>query len=287
MEEKENIYPFESTMEAVKRFAEQYKPEISYSLSVADRFPEMAKNLQTIAKTFMPAVDFTKQISEIFEPLLDKLSELVKSVKKLSKPFSVMEKLADSQYVYWKFDSDMMDYVLNNENTNKALRLYHEKEKYASVFETANKCINCPALKANKKLLEQAVDAFKSGNLELAIVGLTATIDGSLELIPNNPKASIYLRAKKLLDKIENEEVLDSHETSLIILLTTFESTLKTFTTNSFYFDKTEPKNLNRHWIMHGRSKRRKTKLDCVKLINFLYGIILLDELANSENKGE
>jgi len=34
---------------------------------------------------------------------------------------------------------------------------------------------------------------------------------------------------------------------------------------------------------MHGRSKKKKTRLDGIKLINFLYGIILIDELVKKE----
>ena len=60
---------------------------------------------------------------------------------------------------------------------------------------------------------------------------------------------------------------------------------MQTFSTNQYKFDDPEPKILNRHWIMHGRSLRRKTKLDCVKMIRFIYGIILLDEIAQQYEK--
>ena len=59
-------------------------------------------------------------------------------------------------------------------------------------------------------------------------------------------------------------------------LFYTFNKTVEIFTANSDFHGK-EPKGLNRHWIAHGRSRRKKTKLDCVKLINLVYGIILID----------
>lgn len=58
------------------------------------------------------------------------------------------------------------------------------------------------------------------------------------------------------------------------------------FSANS-EFSKKELKGLNRHWIAHGRSLKRKTKLDVVKMINLIYGMLLINELddhSNSDN---
>lgn len=34
---------------------------------------------------------------------------------------------------------------------------------------------------------------------------------------------------------------------------------------------------------MHGHSRRKKTKQHCMKLINFIYGILLIDEFGRKE----
>ena len=56
--------------------------------------------------------------------------------------------------------------------------------------------------------------------------------------------------------------------------------TFNTFA-KSFYetipFSDEEPQLLNRNWIMHGRSQREYKRIDCIKLLRFLYGIILVD----------
>ena len=181
----------------------------------------------------------------------------------------------------------MTDLVLSIDDTNEALQLYHEKENYESVFKTAEKCLDSPMTRTNRLLFKQSLDAFSNDNSDLASVGIIATIDGALDSISDNPKiVNIKRRSNPLLEKMKNEEELDKHEATLIFLLQSFEKALEMFAKPS-EFDKPEPNFINRHWIMHGRSKRRKTKLDCVKLINFLYGIILLDELSKSDNTGE
>ncbi len=40
--------------------------------------------------------------------------------------------------------------------------------------------------------------------------------------------------------------------------------------TETFDFDKIEPDELNRHWLLHGRAERVPTKSDCLKLFNII-----------------
>ncbi len=40
--------------------------------------------------------------------------------------------------------------------------------------------------------------------------------------------------------------------------------------TETIDFDQIEPKELNRHWLLHGRAERLPTKTDCLKLFNII-----------------
>jgi hypothetical protein len=72
---------------------------------------------------------------------------------------------------------------------------------------------------------------------------------------------------------------LSEDEYSLFSLYLTVDSTMNTFAASSDFGKEKEPAYINRHWTMHGRAERRKTKMDCVKLLRFLYAIILLDRI--------
>ena len=74
----------------------------------------------------------------------------------------------------------------------------------------------------------------------------------------------------------------DHDEYATLTLALTLEKTLDSFSAFSD-FSKKEPKGLNRHWIAHGRSTRKKTKLDCVKMINLIYGLLLIEQLDSLE----
>ena len=48
-------------------------------------------------------------------------------------------------------------------------------------------------------------------------------------------------------------------------------------------FNMTEPENLNRHWLLHGRAERIPTKSDCLKLFNIIELVIDI-KLKNNKN---
>ena len=48
-------------------------------------------------------------------------------------------------------------------------------------------------------------------------------------------------------------------------------------------FDKEEPVEVNRNWLMHGRTDKVYTRLDCVKVLNMIYGTIRLGELGKAD----
>ena len=195
----------------------------------------------------------------------------------LTRPISAISVLGDAQFVTWEFmHKPFVDEVLESHNINKTLRLYYEKEHYQSVFETAEKCKGHPIIGSNKKVYEQAISAFRAGHTDIAVIGLTATLDGALSVASEKLITSIPKRVEEFLNKIRTKKTVTPREISIFSLLSTFQKSMAIFGADSD-FHKPEPKNLNRHWIAHGRSYRKKTKLDCVKLIHMLYAIILLD----------
>lgn len=229
------------------------------------------------------AQSYSERINSFIDnlsPTIDRLKHILSSVAIYSKPMLAISELSDAQYVYWDYlDEDLIDELLSTQNTNKFLRLRLEKEKYKSVFETLKKCKNSKIV-TNKRLIDQVAFSFENGKNDIAVLGLIALIDDALSFATGDFSTSICNRANPLIDKIENDESIESDEFSILVLLITFRETVESFGKFSDFYSP-EEKKLNRHRIAHGHSYKRKTKLDCVKLINFLYGIILLDELSN------
>ena len=235
--------------------------------------------IQETLNSFRPAC--FDAIQNALNDITSRFGEISKSLYEWSNPYRAIEKMGENQYVYWDYlDKEMIGIILRSNNLNKTMRELNSEKNYADIKAVAFKCSQSQRMIPYQKMFKQAMDAFESGNNDLALLGFLSIIDGLLSDVSNNiTSTSIYGRANPILEKLENSEVVENSEYAELALLMTFRDTMESLGAKSD-FSKKEPQNLNRHWIMHGRSRRRRTKLDCVKIIRFIYGIILLDEIS-------
>ena len=248
---------------------------------------EMKKHIQELTK---PIEEMISRIHSIVNPIFESIEknrakwlEITKSISEAGKVFVAIGKLGDAQFVYWDFMTvGFRNEIYNSENVNKTLRIYFEKNKYQIVKKTVAKTQRNPYMKKYKRLYDQSVDAFWHGMNDLCVTGLTAVFDGLLSDISNNPSTRLQSRIDIIISKLDNDETLENDEYAALTLAMTFENTMETFCKDYYNFTQKEPKELSRHWIAHGRSHRRKTKLDCVKMINIIYGLLLIDELDST-----
>ena len=235
---------------------------------------------QYFEETIAPFIESIRKSYERFAAILEILAES-------GRAYRALIKLSNSQFVVWESIPKLyVDQIINCDCVNKELRLFYEKEKYNTAFETAQKCSEHQFVRANKYVFSQAINAFRAGQCNLAVVGLTVTIDGALSAVSSNATTNIAKRTNQLLNKLEKTQFLEDSDFQVFSLLISFQKSMELFSEYSD-FSKPEPKTLNRHWIAHGRSYRKKTKIDCVKLINMLYGIILIDKLTKEEETYE
>lgn len=240
-----------------------------------------------------PVTNLLQNIQEIMKPFLEAIKqcnvaykEIGKGLVEASRPLIAIEKMGEAQFVYWEYmTSEYVDLIVETENINKTLREYMQRDRYCKVNNTIDKILSSSKMQRHKRLFSQSIKAFRDGNSDLAVTGLTSVFDGLLSDVSKNPSSSLTPRIKTIKDKLDNDELLDHDEYAMLTLALTFEKTLDSFSAFS-NFSKKEPKGLNRHWIAHGRSLRKKTKLDCVKMINLIYGLLLIEQFDTIE-KGE
>lgn len=225
-------------------------------------------------------------ISPLFKKIEESKPQLVEIGQAIGSFFSqiaAIKKLGDAQFVYW--DSMRTEFVAeinNTDNINRLLRGHFVRDNLKKVNDTINKTLGCKRMCMRKRLYMQAVDAFHKNNCDLAVVGFTAVFDGLLSDVTDNSMTNIIGRIQIIEKKFENKEPINDNEYAIMTLASTLYNTILSFAANSD-FNKPEPKTLNRHWIAHGRSTRKKTKLDCVKMINLIYGLLIVSDLKPNE----
>ncbi|MCR4755746.1 MAG: hypothetical protein K5868_09500 [Lachnospiraceae bacterium] len=222
-----------------------------------------------------------KPILDLFVPIHETIIGAVRNMGEAFKPISVARMLGEHQYIQWeRMPESFVEDIYNSSNIDKTLRLMYEREKYKSFYTVANSCIESGILGRNDRIIHQAVNSFANKDYDLASIGITVVLDGTLSRITGNVTTNIKSRVNQLLQQLNEDEELTNEEYALLTLYISLDNALGTFAA-SLPFDGIEPSCINRHWMVHGRSSRRRTKMDCVKLIRFLYAVIIINEIEN------
>ncbi len=246
------------------------------------QWEEMLRRTQEIIRTVTSAAlrvqEVIKPIVEMAEKYKERVSSAIIGIAKMARPLTAIRIMGEAQFVYWDvMDNQLIEELNETNNPNKILRTFVSRNKFAYVNNTISKCVNNPKMQKHLRLFTQSVTAFQRGDNDLAVNGFTSVLDGLLSDISGKTTHKLQPRIEAIEKKLEKDEVLDNEEYAMLTLAITFHETMESFSAPA-PFDKKEPKGLNRHWIAHGRSLRKKTKLDCVKLINLIYGLLLINE---------
>lgn len=252
-------------------------------------FSLLSAALSRIQEITRPAMEALQNIQSILQPIVEALQQYKPKVEEIGQVLlqvslrsSAIMKMGDAQYVFWDYmTEEYVNEIVESENINKTLREHMLHDRFSKVFRTIDKTLSSPAMRKHKRLYSQSVKAFRNGDSDLAVTGFTSVFDGLLADTTGNPAASLKPRIKVIKQKLDNNELLDHDEYAMLTLAMTLEKTLDSFSAPSDFKGK-EPKGLNRHWIAHGRSTRKKSKIDCVKMINLIYGLLLIVDLEST-----
>jgi len=217
------------------------------------------------------------------EPAIARMMEVAKVVGEKSKPLIVVSKLAEAQFIYWEYlNNEFIEEILEFDDTDEALLNLHANEP-GMASSTIAACLGNPALASYGEVLTQTISAYENGHYDLAAMGIISIFDGLLFDFSGMPTITqISKRAEAFLDKFSETGFLENEEYAILALHLTYNETVKSLAARAPFNEK-EPEKLNRHWIMHGRSRRKRTELDCMKLFRLLYGTLLFKELGDRE----
>lgn len=252
---------------------------LSESLDFMNNFKNQIKDDEDAA----PLVEALQEI-QIFRERLD---EAFFPVVELSQSLRIADMMGQEEYVYFdRIKLNLSENILQSDNIEEALRLYIEEDAYMhadKIIQGCKKELQIDKYKGN--VFKQAVSAYENEEYDLAVIGFIAMVDGLLsDVSKDQATTQIGRRAKKILDKLEKKSPIVSDEYAYLTMLVSFEKAFYVLQLSSD-FEKEEPDNLNRHWIMHGRSTRKKTKLDCIKVIRMIYGILLINKIEMEDGK--
>ena len=261
-------------------WADYFLPDLSSTLKIM--IEQMQESARKMAESLLRVQDAIKPLSDTLNNALPK-SLNIDLPTCFSRPFLAVRRMGEAQFVYWDtIPDEMIDTLYESQNVNKTLREFLGKKQFQPIEETVEKTCSHLKNKQQLRVYQQSVEAFKAGQFDLAVLGFMSVFDSVLSAVSRNITTSLSKRIGVIIDKIKKQNVLGQEEHSIVVLGFTLEKTLETFAADSRFSEK-EPKTLNRHWIAHGRSLRKKTKLDCVKMIHLVYGLLIVGDLDKTE----
>lgn len=254
-------------------------PEVQAVVEIGNKARDvLPKTIQRFEELLSPYAEIVRDYTENVYPLLIEIA-------RISIPLSVISRLGNIQYVAWKSFPDSFYEQASETNSEQELlglvEIWLENDRFKEVEKTIQSLFETEPLK-NNLVFSQAVSAYRRDDYDLACLGLTAMIDRLLsDLSGMITSTSISKRVEKIKDKVikSKKVALDEIELSNYILIGTYTYAIEAFCLDS-RFDKNEPELINRHWIAHGRMNRSMERIDCIRMINLLYGTILMSELG-------
>lgn len=223
-----------------------------------------------------------KPFNEMIKTIEQNFKTFSETLAEKTKPIRAFYILAEHQFTYWMpLYSDDIEHILTVNDVDKYLMEKINDISFIDYNRLRDEMLHSPLLSdVNKAILSQSIQAIDNNLYDLALIGIVTVFDGVLSVATNDPDTSIPKRLNKIKDKMESLsddewELLEESDITAFGMYITWTESMKGFQKRSdFKKPEDEPKDLNRHWISHGRKTLIATKLTCCKMINALYGLI-------------
>lgn len=82
---------------------------------------------------------------------------------------------------------EFVDAIVGAENINKTLREQLIRDRFSAVNKTIDKTLSSAVMQKHKRLYSQSVNAFRSGDSDLAVTGFTSVLTVYWLILPGIP----------------------------------------------------------------------------------------------------
>lgn len=170
-----------------------------------------------------------------------------------------------------KIDS-LKDFGLNEESINIFFeKFYDDKQlKYSSKH----------ILKSNinehlKSVFVECIDIFNMGKYTASTTTLLTVLEGVLSDFGDD---QTDIRMKRIcrfqMDKTKADKKIINH----LIWVSIYKFIDELYSKSKF--NQNEPGQINRHWILHGRTKRELDKIDAIRIVNAIHSLITIEKYS-------
>jgi hypothetical protein len=234
-------------------------------------------NISTMLTGFQSLAEKTGKafvsVARWFEDNSDVILEYVSAFVGFGQFLSAVDVLKNNQIVFTdNIDTGLANQICSCENVEKLIEDYF----FIPTEERANKLITRCEREMKSvsdiRLFDQVLHAYKNGHYQLACIGLFAIIDGVLSDLSNNTTTSFQKRVDVIKARVTEKTRLSDLDKKTIVICLSINEVRESMCKNINFSDP-EPVNLNRNWLLHGRTDEDRTRFDFIKEMLFLDAI--------------
>ena len=167
------------------------------------------------------------------------------------------------------------------EDVNSFFEWYYTENNYFHVKFMVNYINGSSIKEATKKLFLECWKAFQNKSYAVCAIALVAVIEGILSEYSEDKRD---IRMKKVCQKKVDTFPPDGSKIIKYTWISYNKFISKLYEKSDF--TNPEPEEINRHWLLHGRSEFDISELDCIRLINAVQSICTIYDIdAEHENQ--
>ena len=236
-------------------------------------------------------VEGVKKLHLWYHENIDVISSYLSSFAEFAVWSMAVDKLIENQFVFTDdLDQNLAHEINEGANANEAMSRYYFGDDKKNMKRLIQRCKNSKCIQEYRDLFDQIINAYNRDDYLLACIGLFSLIDGLLADCSGINSTGFQKRLNNISEKFEEKAELNEIDRKTLCIYNAF----KKFDSSVFKssdFDKEEPKEVNRHWDVHGRTRREHTQIDFLKVLLWLDAIIYLYDkdvqLGNEEKACE
>lgn len=230
-------------------------------------------------------IHIVQKAAEVFESAhnwyqknAEKINEYLTLFADFSCWFTAVQKLAENQIVFTgDLTLELAQSICKSDSLCETVEQYYTENENYEINAVIERCQHAKQLSAYSSLFSQILIAYQYKHYNLACLGMLAVVDGTLSDVSENQKTGYKVRLQEIEKKISDKFELTDLEKKLMCIYVAMDHFEESIFKNSD-FSQDEPDDLNRHWMIHGRTRREYTNLDFIKIILWLDAIIFLDD---------
>ena len=195
--------------------------------------------------------------------------------------YSAIDKLAENQIIFTDdLGLDFAKEICDSTNIDKVVQRYYFDNNQQNMNLLISRCNSAREIFEYKELYVQTLDAYNRGHYHLACIGMFSLIDGVLADVSEMATVTSFKkRIQAIENKIGDQVALNEIDRKTLCIYTAMEHIKDSIFGNSS-FSEAEPEGINRHWVMHGRTRKKYSKYDFLKLLLWLDAISYMSQLT-------